>query len=255
MSDKLLAAKTLFVTGGNTGIGLATAMAFAARGGNVALYARRRAQNAEALAQLQALGGGGHYAVYDGDVTDEQQLEEALQAAARSLGGLHYAFNNAGADQRAVVTTELTVNDYAVQMDVNVKGTFLAMKHEIPLIRASGGGAICNNASAAGLVGTPYQALYAAAKFAVVGLTKSTALEYAKDGVRVNVVCPGATTGDMFLRYREQFPDAAEMAVGLHPMDRIGRKEEVAAAVLYLLCDATFTTGHALSVDGGLTTG
>ena len=114
---------------------------------------------------------------------------------------------------------------------------------------------ICNNASAAGLVGTPYQALYAAAKFAVVGLTKSAALECAKSGVRINVVCPGATTGDMFLRYREQFPDAAEMAVGLHPMNRIGDKEEVAAAVLYLLRDATFTTGHALTVDGGLTTG
>src|SRR5262249_55875056 len=118
MSDKLLAGKTLFVTGGNTGIGLATAMAFAARGGNVALYARRRAHNVEALAQLQAVGGGGRHAAYDGDVTDEQQLKEALQAAAHSLGGLHYAFNNAGADQRAVVTTELTADDYAVQMDV-----------------------------------------------------------------------------------------------------------------------------------------
>jgi NAD(P)-dependent dehydrogenase (short-subunit alcohol dehydrogenase family) len=255
MNDMTLKGKTLFVTGGNAGIGLATARAFAAHGGNVALYARRADRNTEALQRLESLRAGGHYLAFAGDVTSERQLAEALNATVQRLGGLHYAFNNAGADQRAVVTTELTLDDYACQMDVNVKGTFLAMKHEIPLIQASGGGAICNNASAAGLVGTPYQALYAAAKFAVVGLTKSAALEFAKSGVRINVVCPGATTGDMFLRYREQFPEAAEMAVGLHPMNRIGDKEEVAAAVLYLLRDATFTTGHALTVDGGLTTG
>jgi NAD(P)-dependent dehydrogenase (short-subunit alcohol dehydrogenase family) len=129
------------------------------------------------------------------------------------------------------------------------------MKHQIPLILASGGGAIINNSSAAGLIGTPYQALYAAAKAAVVSLTKSTALEYAKSGLRVNVVCPGATTGDMFLRYRRDFPEAAEMAAAMHPMNRIGEKEEVASAVLYLCRDATFTTGHALIIDGGMTVG
>jgi NAD(P)-dependent dehydrogenase (short-subunit alcohol dehydrogenase family) len=255
MKVTALHGKTLFITGGNTGIGLATAKLFAAGGGNVALYARRPDYNAAALRELERLDAGGRYMAIEGDVTSEPQLAAALKATAAALGGLHYAFNNAGADQRAVLTTELTLDEYECQMNVNVKGTFLAMKHEIPLLQAAGGGAICNNASAAGLVGTPYQSLYAAAKFAVVGLTKSTALEYAKSAVRINVVCPGATTGDMFLRYREQFPQAAEMAVGMHPMNRIGDKEEVAKAVLYLLCDATFTTGHALSVDGGLTTG
>jgi NAD(P)-dependent dehydrogenase (short-subunit alcohol dehydrogenase family) len=252
-NGKTLLGKTLFVTGGNTGIGLAAARLFAAEGANIAIFARRVDRNAAAKDELEKLGV--RCLAIAGDVTDETSMADALRLTADTLGGLHYAFNNAGADQRAVLTTELTVEEYATQMDVNVKGTFLAMKHEIPLILASGGGAICNNASAAGLVGAPYQALYTAAKFAVVGLTKATALEYAKQALRVNVVCPGVTTGDMFMRYRAEFPEQAEFAVGLHPMNRIGDKEEVAKAVLYLCRDATFTTGHALVVDGGMTTG
>jgi len=253
MINERLKGKSLFVTGGNAGIGLATARLFAEHGADIAIFARRVEQNAQAQRQLETLGV--RCLVFAGDVTDETQLAEALARTADTLGGLHYAFNNAGADQRAVLTVDLTVADYATQMDVNVKGTFLGMKHQIPLILASGGGAICNNASAAGLVGTPYQALYAAAKFAVVGLTKSTALEYAKAGIRVNAVCPGATTGDMFLRYQAAFPEAAAMAAAMHPMKRIGDKEEVAQAVLYLCRDATFTTGHSLAIDGGLSVG
>jgi NAD(P)-dependent dehydrogenase (short-subunit alcohol dehydrogenase family) len=253
MTEKRLGGKTLFVTGGNTGIGLATALLFAAQGADVSIYARRAEANAQAKSQVESRGV--RCLTFTGDVTDESLLAAALAQTAEVFGGLHYAFNNAGADQRAVLTADLTVTDYQSQMDVNVLGTFLGMKHQIPLMLTSGGGAIVNNASAAGLVGTPYQALYAAAKAAVVGLTKSTALEYAKSGVRVNVVCPGATTGDMFLRYRREFPEAAEMATAMHPMSRIGDKEEVASAVLYLCRDATFTTGHALIVDGGLTVG
>jgi len=253
MMAESLKGKSLFVTGGNAGIGLATARLFAAQGADIAIFARRSEQNAQAQIELEALGI--RCLVFTGDVTNEAQLADALARTADTLGGLHYAFNNAGADQRAVLTTELAEADYTTQMDVNVKGTFFGMKHQIPLILASGGGAICNNASAAGLVGTPYQALYAAAKFAVVGLTKSTALEYAKTGVRVNAVCPGATTGDMFLRYQAAFPEAAAMAAAMHPMNRIGDKEEVAQAVLYLCRDATFTTGHALAIDGGLSVG
>jgi len=253
MAEKNLSGKTLFVTGGNTGIGLATALLFAAHGADIAIYARRAESNARAKAEVEARGV--RCLTFTGDVTDESQLQAALAGTAEALGGLHYAFNNAGADQRAVLTADLTIADYQQQMDVNVLGTFLGIKHQIPLILASGGGAIVNNASAAGLIGTPFQALYAAAKAAVVSLTKSTALEYAKSGVRVNVVCPGATTGDMFLRYRREFPEAAEMAAAMHPMNRIGEREEVASAVLYLCRDASFTTGHALIIDGGLTVG
>jgi NAD(P)-dependent dehydrogenase (short-subunit alcohol dehydrogenase family) len=253
MAEKTLAGKTLFVTGGNTGIGLATALLFAEQGADIAIYARRAETNALAKSEVESRGV--RCLTFTGDVTDESQLAAALGRSAEVLGGLHYAFNNAGADQRAALTADLTITDYKDQMDVNLLGTFLGMKHQIPLILASGGGAIVNNASAAGLIGTPWQALYAAAKAAVVSLTKSTALEYAKSGLRVNVVCPGATTGDMFLRYRQAFPEAAEMAAAMHPMNRIGDKEEVAKAVLYLCRDATFTTGHALIIDGGMTVG
>jgi NAD(P)-dependent dehydrogenase (short-subunit alcohol dehydrogenase family) len=243
--------KSVFITGGNAGIGLATALAFAAEGINVAIFARRKERNADAAARIEELGVS--CLEFAGDVTDEQQLSLALRQTSEHFGGLHYAFNNAGADQRAVPVTDLTTAEYEQQLDVNLRGTFYGMKHQIPLILQSGGGAICNNASACGLVGSAYQSLYSAAKFAVVGLTKSVALEFAARSVRVNVVCPGATTGDMFLRFKQQFPEAASQAAAAHPMGRVGAKEEVAKAVLYLCRDATFTTGHAFSVDGGFT--
>jgi NAD(P)-dependent dehydrogenase (short-subunit alcohol dehydrogenase family) len=245
--------KTVFITGGNCGIGLAAALLFAERGTNVVIFARNEDRNAQASAEIEAKGA--HCLAITGDVTDEAQVEDAIARAVDRFGGLHYAFNNAGVSQpaRSLPTLDLAV--YAEQMDVNVKGTFLCMKYEIPVILASGGGAICNNASASGLVATAGQALYSAAKFAVVGLTKAAALECARDQLRVNVVCPGATTGDMFLRFRDQFPEAAEIAKAKHPMNRIGDKEEVAQAVLFLCRDATFTTGLAFTVDGGRTVG
>lgn len=245
--------KTLFVTGGNVGIGLAAATLFAEQGANIAIYARRAEKNAEARAAIEQTGA--RCLTFVGDVTDEAALAAAIAETAQRFGGLHYAFNNAGVSQRGAPVTELSLEEYAYQMDGNLKGTFLGMKHEIPAILASGGGAICNNASASGVMATGYQALYAAAKFGVVGLTKSVALEFAREPIRINVVCPGATTGDMFLRFREEFPDIAKMAVEKHPMGRIGLKEEVASAVLYLCRDATFTTGHAFMVDGGRTVG
>ena len=245
--------KTLFVTGGNVGIGLATALAFAEQGVNIAIYARRAEKNVQARKLIEATGV--KCMTFAGDATDENQLVRAIEETAQKLGGLHYAFNNVGVSQTATTLAHLSLADYDHQMDGNVKSTFFAMKHEIPAIIASGGGAICNNASASGLVATSHQALYSAAKFAVVGLTKATALELATDNVRVNVVCPGATTGEMFLRFRSEFPDIAEQAVAKHPMGRIGLKEEVAQAVLFLCRDATFTTGLAFTVDGGRTVG
>lgn len=248
-----MAQKTLFVTGGNVGIGLATALAFAEQGVDVAIYARRPDKNDEARRLVEAAGA--RCITFAADANDEAQLKSAIEETAATFGGLHYAFNNVGVSQAGLPLTQLSLTDYQYQMDGNVRSTFLAMKHEIPTIIASGGGAICNNASASGLVATAHQALYSAAKFAVVGLTKAVALEVAKTGPRVNVVCPGATTGEMFLRFRKAFPDIAEAAVAAHPMGRIGLKEEVAQAVLYLCRDATFTTGLALTVDGGRTVG
>lgn len=147
------------------------------------------------------------------------------------------------------------VDEYQRLIDVNVRSTFLGLKHMIPAIAAAGGGAICNCASTAGLIPSAQQVVYAAAKFAVVGMTRGAALEAAADKVRINVICPGATTGEMWLDFARDHPDRAAVALARHPMGRVGDKEEVANAVLFLCRDATFTTGHALPVDGGRTTG
>lgn len=137
-------------------------------------------------------------------------------------------------------------------MAVNVKGVWLCMKHQIPLMLAQGGGAIVNTASVAGLGAAPKMSIYAASKHAVIGLTKSAAIEYAKKGIRVNAVCPAVIDTDMFRRAYEADPRKAEFAAAMHPLGRVGRVEEIAAAVLYLCCDnAGFTTGIALPVDGG----
>jgi NAD(P)-dependent dehydrogenase (short-subunit alcohol dehydrogenase family) len=246
--------KSVFITGGNTGIGLAAALAFAERGANVALYARRAAKNEEARKEVEKAGG--QCITFAADATDEESLSTAIAETVRTFGGLHHAFNNVGVSQRGVPITEVSESEYEFVIDGNLRTTFLAMKHEIPAIVASGeGGAVCNNASASGISAVAGQAVYSAANFGVVGLTKGAALEYAKDNIRVNVVCPGATTGDMFLRFREEFPEIAQKAVDAHPMGRIGLREEVAEAVIFLCTGATFTTGLAFTVDGGRSVG
>lgn len=248
-----LEGKTFFVTGGNSGIGLATALRFAREGADIAIFSRRGDRNEEARALIEAQGR--RCLIFAGDVAHEEAMREAIAATARAWGGLHYAFNAAGAAQSVTPLTDLTVDEYQTLLDANARGTFLAMKYEIAAIRAAGGGAICNCASAAGLIPSALQVAYAGAKFAVVGLTRGAALECAKDGVRINVVCPGATTGEMWLAFAEKHPERAALALAKHPMNRVGEKEEVAAAVLFLCRDATFTTGHAFPVDGGRTTG
>lgn len=245
--------KTFFVTGGNSGLGLATALAFARAGADISIFARRAAQNDLARVLIEAEGR--RCLTFAGDVTDEAAVRDAVGATVRHFGKLHHGFNCAGAMQPFAPLTDLPMSVYDEQMDVNVRGTFLGMKYLIPAIRQAGGGSICNMASAAGLTPSANQTLYAAAKFAVIGMTKGAALECARDKIRVNVVCPGATTGEMWLKFQATHPERAQLALAKHPLGRVGDKEEVAAAVLYLCRDATFTTGLALTVDGGRTLG
>jgi NAD(P)-dependent dehydrogenase (short-subunit alcohol dehydrogenase family) len=248
-----LAGRTFFVSGANSGIGLATALRFAREGANVAIFARRAHENEQARQQIEAQGAA--CLSLNGDVTDETSFRDAIAATVRRFGGVHYGFNNAGASQSVTPLVDLSIEEFERLMNVNVRGTFLGLKYMIPAIKASQGGAICNCASAAGLIPSALQVAYAAAKFAVVGMTRGSALESAKDGVRVNVVCPGATTGEMWLKFAAENPERAKVALAKHPLGRVGLKEEVADAVLFLCRDATFTTGHALSVDGGRTAG
>ena len=253
MQCSSLEGKRVLVTGGNSGIGLAVALRFAHEGADVAIVSRRADRNESARDLIEAEGS--RCLTYALDVADEAGMREAIARTVKEWGALHYAFNAAGAAQSLTALTDLSLEEFDRLMAVNARGTFLAMKYEIPAIRAAGGGAICNCASAAGLIPSALQVAYAAAKFAVVGMTRGAALECAKEGVRVNVVCPGATTGEMWLEFAAAHPERARMALAKHPMNRVGDKEEVASAVLYLCRDATFTTGCALPVDGGRTTG
>ena len=248
-----LGGKCIFVTGGNSGLGLAVALRFAREGADVAVFSRRVDRNESARALIEAQGR--RCLTFGADVTDEAAMRAAVDRTVREWGALHYAFNAAGAAQSLTPLADLTLEEFERLMGANARGTFLALKYQIPAIRAAGGGAICNCASAAGLIPSALQVAYAAAKFAVVGMTRGAALECAKDGVRVNVVCPGATTGEMWLEFAAAHPERARLALARHPMNRVGDKEEVASAVLFLCRDATFTTGCALPVDGGRTAG
>ena len=248
-----LAGKSIFVTGGNSGIGLATALRFAREGADVAIMGRRAGANMLAREQVEKLGV--RCLAIAGDVTLEEDMAGAVAATMTHFGRLDFAFNCAGASQTVTPLENLTLEEFNALMEINARGTFLAMKYQISAMRASGGGAICNCASAAGLIPSAYQVAYAAAKFAVVGLTRGAALECAAEAIRINVVCPGATTGEMWLEFAAHHPDRAALALAKHPMGRVGAKEEVADAVLFLCRDATFTTGHAFPVDGGRTTG
>lgn len=243
--------KTIFITGGNDGIGRVTARLFSSLGANVAIMSRRGGKNDSAQAEIEAAGG--KCIALIGDVSKESDIRNAIEQTFNHFGSLHYAFNNAGGSAGPKPFLDMTEDEYYAVSDVHVKGTCLCMKHEIPYIIRSGGGAIVNNSSAGGHVGTVGLPLYSACKHAMIGLTRSVALEYAKQNVRINAVCPGLTATDTYRQFAALHPEAiAEIAAGI-PMGRVATCDEVASAVLYLCRDATSTTGSSLMVDGGFT--
>ncbi|WP_271408258.1 SDR family oxidoreductase [Pseudomonas sp. Q1-7] len=240
------------VTGGANGIGRATAQAFAAEGLKV-VVSDVDVAGGEGTAEL-IRAAGGEACFIRCDVTRDAEVQALMQGTLAAYGRLDYAFNNAGIEIEQGRLAEGNESEFDAIMGVNVKGVWLCMKHQIPLMLAQGGGAIVNTASVAGLGAAPKMSIYAASKHAVIGLTKSAAVEYAKKKVRVNAVCPAVIDTDMFRRACESDPKKGEFALAMHPVGRIGKVEEIAGAVLYLCCDAAgFTTGHALAVDGGAT--
>lgn len=238
------------VTGAGAGIGRATALAFAAEGLKV-VAADLDVASGEATAELIRAAGGTAISVYC-DVTLEADVEQLMVQTISTYGRLDYAFNNAGIEIEHGRLADGTQSEFDAIMGVNVKGVWLCMKYQLPLMLAQGGGVIVNTASVAGLGAAPKMSIYSASKHAVIGLTKSAAIEYAKKHIRVNAVCPGVIDTDMFRRAHEADPKKAGFAAAMHPVGRIGKVEEVASAVLFLCSDgAAFTTGHALAVDGG----
>lgn len=240
------------VTGAAAGIGRATAQAFAAEGLKVVVSDVDVAGGEGTVALIRAAGGVACFVRCD--VTRDAEVKALMDATLAQYGRLDYAFNNAGIEIEQGKLADGNEAEFDAIMGVNVKGVWLCMKHQIPLLLAQGGGAIVNTASVAGLGAAPKMSIYAASKHAVIGLSKSAAVEYAKKKVRVNAVCPAVIDTDMFRRAYEADPKKAEFAAAMHPVGRIGTVEEVAAAVLYLCSDhAAFTTGQALAVDGGAT--
>lgn len=243
--------KTIFITGGNDGIGRSTARLFSRLGANVAIMSRRSEQNAAATAEIEAEGG--RCIAFAGDASKESDIKNAIDATFKHFGGLHYAFNNGGAPEMPKPFPTGTEQEYYGLTDVHVKGMWLCMQHEISRIIESGGGAIVNNSSAAGHVGMLMMPIYSACKHAIVGMTKSVALEYARQNVRINAVCPGPVATPSYAQSPSMTPAMRAAIEGSVPMGRVATCEEVAAAVLYLCRDATFTTGSSLMVDGGYT--
>jgi NAD(P)-dependent dehydrogenase (short-subunit alcohol dehydrogenase family) len=242
--------KVALVTGGTGGIGRAAATAFAASGAKVVVAGRRADQGGETVRLVRAAGGEALFVPTD--VARDGDVERMVAAALAEFGRLDVAFNNAGVEQPAKPLLDQTEADYHAVMDVNVKGVWSCLRHEIRAMLRTGGGAIVNNASVAGLIGMTWAPVYTASKHAVIGLTKAVALEFAKQGVRVNAVAPGAVETAMMDRVLVKTP--REKMERVHPVNRLGTPTEVAAAVLWLCSPAaSFVTGATLSVDGGFT--
>jgi len=247
--------KVVLITGGTSGIGRSTAVAFARRGARVVVTGRREAEGEQTVRLVREAGSDGHF--LSGDVSREADVRAMVQGTLDRYGRLDYAFNNAGFEG-AVNTpiAEQTEDNYRRVFDINVLGVLLCMKHEIPAILRSGGGAIVNNASVAGRIGMAGVSVYVASKHAVIGLTRCAAMEVSKSGVRVNAVSPAVIDTDMYDRFADSLggDEARRNLAAMHPIGRIGRPEEVSEAVVFLCSDAaSFITGHDLLVDGGLT--
>lgn len=244
--------KVALITGGSSGIGRATAVAFAREGAKVVVASRRVKESEETIKFVKEAGSDG--LSVKTDVSKEAEVKVMVEKTIKAYGHLDYAVNNAGIEQVPTPLVEQTEEVFDQIININVKGVWLSMKYEIPQMLSNGGGAIVNVSSGAGLVGVPGVPIYVASKHAVIGLTKSVALEYAKLGIRISAVAPGVIETDMLERFSKDNQQVRQYLMAMHPIGRSGKPEEIANAVVWLCSDgASFVTGHTLVIDGGFT--
>lgn len=243
------------ITGGATGIGKAVALKLAARGVTVVLSGRRQSVGDEAVAEVAAVAtNGAQVRFVRNDVADETAVKEMINGIVAEFDRLDMAVNNAAISNETGTLLTSSSENFRAMVDTNILGVYYTMKHEIAQMVKQGNGAIVNLASIAGLNGIPYAGPYAATKHAVMGLTKSSALDHAMQGVRINAVAPGAIkTAIIAAQLEGGDKNYNETTISaMHPMNRLGKPEEVANAICWLLSnEASFVTGHVVSVDGG----
>jgi NAD(P)-dependent dehydrogenase (short-subunit alcohol dehydrogenase family) len=249
-----LRGKVGIVTGGTSGIGRDAAVLFAKAGVKVVVAGRREVEGGETLDLVRAAGGDGLFVKTD--VSHATEVQALVRKTVEKFGRLDVAFNNAGIEGSLIPIAEQSEEDWDRTIDINLKGVWLCLKYEIQqMLKQGGGGAIVNMASIAGLIGSSGFATYCASKHGVMGLTKSAALETARNGIRVNVVCPAVIETPMGERIFGG-PDIRPWAVGLHPLGRFGKPMGVAEAVVWMCSDrASFMTGQSLVLDGGFLAG
>jgi NAD(P)-dependent dehydrogenase (short-subunit alcohol dehydrogenase family) len=248
----ILEGKSAIITGASSGIGRATALVFAHYGARLALADVALDGGHETEQLVKNLGVEAFF--LPTDVTDETQVAALVRAAVETYGALDCAFNNAGIEGDMAPTPDIDPANWARVLDINLRGVWLGMRYQIPAMLESGGGSIVNTASVAGLVGFSNLAPYVASKHGVVGLTRTAALEFSAQGVRVNAVCPGVIRTPMVQRVFEEDPALEEQFAAMEPIGRLGEPEEIGEAVAWLSSDrSSFVTGQAIAVDGGLT--
>jgi len=243
--------KVALVTGGGSGFGRATAIAFAQEGARVIVTDVFEEGGKETIHLIKNARGEAIFLKCD--VSKATEVEAMVNEGVETYGRLDYAFNNAGIEGLIIPIADYPEETWNLVIGVNLTGVWLCMKYEIPQMLKQGRGAIVNTSSAAGLIGTPGCTAYTASKHGVIGLTKTVALEYAKAGIRVNAVCPGAFYTPMLDRVLKNYPDMEKYYQEGHPMGRLGNPEELAMTVVWLCLEPSFITGVAIPVDGGLT--